>query len=91
MRHCIILILPLSFAGRSRKSAKVEEPTAEPVEEDASKKPQWLTTMPDGSRLANTIDGTKVETRDALVCMATDPNSKQVRGLFVLVFDIKYA
>lgn len=62
---------------RGKKGALNPEVVAD-ASDDLSKKQQWLTTLADGQQLANYVDGTKIETKNALICSATDPQTKQV-------------
>ncbi len=52
------------------------------VEEEPANKTQVITTMPNGHRIATKlVDGSKMESKDALVCVASDPQTKQVGHL----------
>ena len=44
-------------------------------------KSQCVTTLPSGERLGHHLDGKAIEVKDALICVATDPQTGQVRVL----------
>ena len=68
------------------KSAHSQDVTEEKTEKEPVNKGEWLTTMPSGERFLTRLDGTQLPVKDALVCIASDPMTKQVttEGSFIL-------
>jgi hypothetical protein len=66
---------------RSRSASKKKEQPVqeEPVEEVTPDPGYWITTTPSGERVATMMDGNQIPIKQALVCKATDPQTKQVR------------
>ena len=60
------------------KSAHSQDVTEEKVDKEPTNKGEWLTTMPSGERFLTRLDGTQLPVKDALVCIASDPMTKQV-------------
>ena len=74
----MLTILTVEKKKDRSKSAQSQEIVEEKVEKEPSKKGEWLTTMPSGERFLTLLDGTQVPVKDALVCSASDPMTKQV-------------
>ena len=60
------------------KSAHSQDVTEEKADKEPANKGEWLTTMPSGERFLTRLDGTQLPVKDALVCIASDPMTKQV-------------
>jgi hypothetical protein len=67
-------------SGGGRKSAKKEAVSEQPVEEDPADKAYWITTLPSGERTATQgPEFIKVPVKTAKICVASDPQTGQVR------------
>ena len=65
------------------KSAHSQEVVEEKAEKEPANKGEWLTTMPSGERFLTRLDGTQLPVKDALVCSASDPMTRQVRNVHI--------
>lgn len=69
---------PTKKASRgSRRSAKKKTDEGEQVEQEPVPTGFWITTQPNGARIATKLDATKVPVKDALLSIATDPATSQ--------------
>ncbi|XP_067675915.1 sperm-associated antigen 17-like [Haliotis asinina] len=64
-----------SARGKSHSPDKLGEQVAS--EESNSKKGTWVTTYPNGDRMAIHSDGTAEELKPVMICVASDPETRQ--------------
>jgi len=79
----IILYDGVHCIESSRRGLKADQlGTATPAEEEMQDKGYWITTLPTGERIANRLNGASVEVQNAVLCVASDPQTLQVFSFF---------